>query len=279
MSTQTTTAVSERALLLLEIIAKAELPPTLNELVTKIQLPKATTHRFVTLLEQLGFAQRTMDGKRYEIGYRMTSLATDAMRHSFRMAPRHAILSALVNQIGETCNITMLDGMQLVYLDRVESDWPLQIRLNTGSRVPLHCTASGKLFLSLAPPSLRKALFATQPLYQHTPRSLTNVAALEIELDRIRKTRIGTDNEEFIEGMTAAAVPVLDSKGNICATVAVHGPTGRLPLKRAIALTSALKKAASEIERTFLATTSASLPVERSNNKPLRSNQRGRARP
>ena len=276
MSTQTTTAVSERALLLLEIIAKAELPPTLNELVSKIQLPKATTHRFVMLLEQLGFAQRTMDGKRYEIGYRMTSLATDAMRHSFRMAPRHAILSALVSEIGETCNITMLDGTQLVYLDRVESDWPLQIRLNTGSRVPLHCTASGKLFLSLAPPSLQKALFATRPLYQHTPRSLTNIAALQIELDKIRKTRIGTDNEEFIEGMTAAAVPVLDSKGNICATVAVHGPTARLPLKRALALTPALRRAASEIEQTFLASNAKSFSIPKTIKKMQPSNKRSR---
>ena len=54
----------------------------------------------------------------------------------------------------------MLDGTELIYLDRVESDWPLQICLNIGSRVPLHCTASGKLFLSLTPDSFRKALFA-----------------------------------------------------------------------------------------------------------------------
>ena len=86
-----------------------------------------------------------MDGKRYQIGYRLTALAIDAMRHSFQLAPRRAILSGLVGEIRETCNVTMLDGAQLIYLDRVESDWPLQIRLNVGSRVPLHCTASGKL--------------------------------------------------------------------------------------------------------------------------------------
>jgi IclR family transcriptional regulator, acetate operon repressor len=251
MTSSTTTVVSERALLLLEIIAKAEEPPTLNELMALIELPKATTHRFATLLERLGFVQRTRDGKRYEIGYRLTALSIDAMRHSFQLAPRRAILSGLVGEIGETCNITMLDGAQLVYLDRVESDWPLQIRLNVGSRVPLHCTASGKLFLSLAPASLRNALFQSQPLPKHTPRTIVDRAKLEIELDKIRKTRIGTDNEEFIEGMTAIAVPVTDSKGNICATVAVHGPTVRLPLARAIDLAPALMRAATAIESTF----------------------------
>lgn len=120
MTTLTTNVVSERALLMLEIIASAEEPPTLNELMRLIELPKATTHRFVSRLEKLGFAQRTVDGKRYEVGYRLTALAIDAMRHSFALAPRRAILSGLVNEIGETCNITMLDGTELIYLDRVE---------------------------------------------------------------------------------------------------------------------------------------------------------------
>ncbi|RTL48973.1 MAG: IclR family transcriptional regulator [Bradyrhizobiaceae bacterium] len=246
-----TTSVSERALLLLEIVAKAEEPPTLNDLVAQLGLPKATTHRFIVLLEQLGFAQRTLDGRRYEIGHRLTALALDAMQHSFQLAPRRAILSALVAEIGETCNITMLEGDHLIYLDRVESDWPLQFRLKVGSRVPLHCTASGKLFLALAPDVLSRTLLNARALERHTPGTITSPGALEKELAKIRKTRIGTDNEEFIEGMAAAAVPVMDSKGRICATVAVHGPTGRLPLARAIALAPALKKAASAIEKTF----------------------------
>jgi IclR family acetate operon transcriptional repressor len=253
MTASTTTAVSERALLLLEIIARADEPPNLNELMALIGLPKATTHRFAALLERLGFVRRTMDGKRYEIGYRLTALAIDAMRHSFQLAPLRAILSGLVGAIGETCNVTMLDGAELIYLDRVESDWPLQIRLKVGSRVPLHCTASGKLFLSLAPPALRNALFRSPPLRKHTPHTITDHAKLNIELEKIRKTKIGIDNEEFIEGMTAVAVPVFDSKKVICATVAVHGPTVRLPLARAVKLAPALMKAASAIESTLQA--------------------------
>ncbi len=251
MTTPMTPAVSERALRLLEIIARAEQPPTLNDLTFRIELPKATTHRFIALLERLGFAQRTLDGRHYQIGHRLTALALDVMRNSVNQAPRRAILAALVSEIGETCNITMLDGPQLVYIDRVESDWPLQIRLNVGSRVPLHCTASGKLFLSLVSPSLRGALLQSNPLRSHTARTITDPQVLEAELDRIRQSEIGTDNEEFIDGMTAVAVPVLDLRGRICATVAAHGPTGRLPLSRAIALAPALKKAADQIAETF----------------------------
>lgn len=252
MSTQTTTSVSERALLLLETIAQAKEPPTLNELMTAIRLPKATTHRFVALLERLGFVQRAADGRRYEVGSRLLALSLEGMRRSFDLAPRRVILSGLVKEIGETCNITMLDGERLIYLDRVESDWPLQFRLSVGSRVPLHCTASGKLFLSLAPAPLRKALFRTQPFQRYTARTLTTTEQLETELARIRQTGVGTDNEEFMEGMAATAVPIRDSRGRICATVAVHGPVTRLPLARALALVPALKKAAKALEQTLL---------------------------
>jgi IclR family acetate operon transcriptional repressor len=252
MAMQQTPSVSERALQLLEIIAKAEQPPTLNELVSLVELPKATTHRFVSLLETLGFAQRTPDGRHYQVGHRLTALAIDVMRNSLSQAPRRAILASLVEEIRETCNITVLDGAELIYLDRVESDWPIQIRLSVGSRVPLHCTASGKLFLSLAPPQLRKALIESHPLRRHTSHTIIDHAKLDAELENIRQTNVGTDNEEFIEGMAAAAVPVWDSRGKICATVAVHGPTGRLPVGRAIALAPALKKAAERLSQTFV---------------------------
>jgi IclR family transcriptional regulator, acetate operon repressor len=251
MTTQQTPTVSERALRLLEIIAKAERPPTLNDLTSRIELPKATTHRFVSLLETLGFAQRTLDGRHYQVGHRLTALAIDVMHNSLNQAPRHAILASLVSEIGETCNITMMDRSEMIYLDRVESDWPLQIRLNVGSRVPLHCTASGKLFLSLLPPPLRQTLLQSHPLRRYTAHTITDHAALEAELEKISQTNVGTDDEEFIDGMAAIAVPVLDSRSRICATVAVHGPTGRLPLSRAIALAPTLKKAADEIARTF----------------------------
>ncbi|HWK00499.1 MAG TPA: IclR family transcriptional regulator [Xanthobacteraceae bacterium] len=252
MPAQLTPSTSERALILLELIAHADEPPTLNELIRNGELPKATTHRFLSLLERLGFVHRTLDGKRYAVGQRLTSLSIQAIRHSVQSAPRRAIMTALVNDVGETCNLTILDGLRLAYLDRVESDWPLQYRLNIGSHVPLHCTASGKLFLSLSPVSLRKSLYETGSLKKHTRYTITSPAALEKALAKIQKTEIGTDNEEFIEGMTAAAVPVYDGKGRICATVAVHGPASRLPFKTALALAPRLKKAASAIEQTFI---------------------------
>ena len=94
MTTPLTPTVSERALRLLELIAGSEQPPTLSDLTGRIALPKATTHRFVALLERLGFAQRTLDGRHYQIGHRLDALALDVMRNSVNQAAPSAPPSA-----------------------------------------------------------------------------------------------------------------------------------------------------------------------------------------
>src|ERR1700743_975654 len=99
MAMMQTPSVSERALQLLEIVAKAEQPPTLNELVNLVELPKATTHRFGRPFGHPAFPQRTPDGRHYQVGHRLTALAIDVMRNSLSQAPRRAILASLVDEI------------------------------------------------------------------------------------------------------------------------------------------------------------------------------------
>ena len=118
---------------------------------------------------------------------------------------------------------------------------------HVGSRVPLHCTASGKLFLALAPEKIVLALFKAGELKRHTPRTLVEPETLLEALKTIRTQRYGTDNEEFIEGMTAVAVPVLDRSRKIVATIAMHGPVSRLPLSLAIERIPALRQAATKL--------------------------------
>jgi DNA-binding IclR family transcriptional regulator len=123
--------------------------------------------------------------------------------------------------------------------------------LQPGSRVPLHCTASGKLFFSLLPARTRKRLLATLPLERRTARTLTTPAELEAEFARIRESRVGTDNQEFLDGLVAASVPVLDAAGRPMAAVAVHGPVGRLSFARVLSLVPRLRQAADELAGAF----------------------------
>ena len=148
-----------RAFSLLECIAGAERSPTLEELTRASGLPKPTVHRILQLLVRGGLVEREAHDKRYTVGARSAALALAVQMHAPRRAERHAILARLVNTIGETCNFTMLDGDEVVYLERVETSANVRLHMKAGSRVPLHCTASGKLLLSdLSPVQVRRLL-------------------------------------------------------------------------------------------------------------------------
>ncbi|MDP2810145.1 MAG: IclR family transcriptional regulator [Rhodocyclaceae bacterium] len=229
---------------LLEQVARAEAPLSLDELTQQCGLPKPTVYRILGLLQRGGLVQREPAAKRYCIGARLSQLALEVMLRSPQRARRHAILQQLVEEIGETCNFTMQDGNEVVYLDRVETSSPVRLLMEAGSRVPLHCTASGKLFLSQLPEHKIAALLGPGPYRRYTERTITETAALQKELRRIRAEGIGTDVGEYLEGSVCLAVAVTDAQGRVCATVAVHGPAPRVTLKKAKDFLPALRRAA-----------------------------------
>jgi IclR family transcriptional regulator, acetate operon repressor len=236
-----------RALAMLAHVARADGPVTLAALSEALRLPKASAHRIASHLERNGMLLREPRGRRYSIGQQFVSMAVSTLTHSAARGARRAILQALVDEIGETCNITMMDGANVIYVDRVEAHWPLRLNLQQGSRVPLHCTASGKLFLAHLRASARKRLIGALELERHTPNTITERAKLERELARIRAEKVGTDNEEFLAGLVAVAVPVLGPNKEICAALAVHGPTARLPLGLALTHVPKLRVAAKRL--------------------------------
>lgn len=239
-----------RAFALLELIASAS-SLSLNELTQASGLPKPTVFRILGLLGRSGLVCREPLEKRYVVGPRLSSMALNVQLNSTQRARRRAILAQLVEEIGETCNFTMLDGDKVIYLDRVETASPVRLHMEPGSRVPLHCTASGKLFLAhLGHGELRKML-GPGPLERYTARTITNMDVLERELERIRSEGIGTDVGEYLKESVCLAVPVSDLKGRVCAAVAVHGPAPRMTLERGATFVPALKRAAEAIGATF----------------------------
>lgn len=240
-----------RAIAVLEAVAGADGPLGLAEIMAATALPKPTAHRILGTLESAGLIVREAEGKRYAAGPRLSALALAALTHAAWRTPRHAILQALVGDIGETCNLTLLDGTEVVYLDRVEAAWPLRLHFQTGSRVPAHCSASGKLLLALLPARERKRILAALPLPRHTAATLTDAPALDEALKRIRRDRLATDNEEYLAGTVCVAVPVESRSRRIPAALAVHAPTTRMTLAQALRHVPALRRAAARLADTF----------------------------
>ena len=235
---------AERSLRLLALLANEGRALSLADLATRLSLPKGTVHRLCTQLLATGFLTRDVDERSFSVGPTLRQLAFDTLNHGVVRGLRHEVLAELVGRVGETCNFTTLDGAQVLYLDRVEADWPLRLTLDVGSHVPLHCTASGKLFLALMSQRDRNALIGQLTLVRMTANTLTSADKLRAECDAIAACGYACDREEFIAGLIAIAVPVFGAGGEVRAAIAVHAPTARMTLDDAVAHIDALKAAA-----------------------------------
>lgn len=223
-------ARSLRALLVLDYLARAQHPPTLAQLAQRLDMPKTTLMRLLAAMQRAGFVAATPAEHGFVPGPQATALALATLRASAFTRACRAVLAQLVGKLGETCNLTAPDGDQVIYMERVETAEPLRLFFAVGSHVPMHCTASGKLFLASMSRLERGRVLARLPLTRNTPRTLTDPSRLEDELQRLSTRGIGIDNEEFVRGMSAVAVPVRDAQDRVVAAVACHAPTARLML-------------------------------------------------
>lgn len=241
-----------RPLLLLETLSQQHSGISLSALAERLGLPKASVMRLLHALQGQAYVMRDPGTSVFTLGPRAAALGLRTL-HAASVAHRYRpLLSALVQRLGETCNLTTREGAQVLYIDRVETSEPLRMTLPPGSRVPLHCTASGKLFLSQMPAPDCQALVEGLARERKTAHTHTSVAALMAEIERTRKRGIGVDNEEFINGMVAIAIPVRDAQGQCVAAVACHTPTARLSLTDLLAHAPAIERTAQQIAALLL---------------------------
>jgi len=241
-----------RTFAILDLVAHSLVAVEVASVIETLSLPKATAYRLVDGLVSSGYLAREPARKRLTVGSRLTDLAFGTMRASMRDAGRHALLRRLAHQVNETCNIGVILNGEIVYLDRVEAEhWPLRLHFGTGSRVPLHCSAIGKLHLALLPARRRQRLLASLELRSFTDGTITERALLETELKQIRKEQVSFDREEYLAGVVCVAVPVVGSHGEMLAAIAIQAPEARMNVRMAHEHLPALRGAANELAETF----------------------------
>ncbi len=251
MESNQSNAAAVRAFRVLEVVAQNRDGCALADIVAAVELPKQTVHRLVAQLQLAGLVVREPGARRVQLAGRVERFALGALMNGPARAERHAILSALVDEIGETCNLAALAGTDIVYLDRVETTWPLRMLLAPGSHVPLHATASGKLLLSLLPRAQRERLIDQLPLRGFTESTIIERRALQDELEETRRRRVGVNRAEHLRGMYGIAVPVMLDRRRACAAVAVQAPEGRATVDDLMAHVPKLLGAAARIASTL----------------------------
>jgi len=238
---------SVRVITLLREVAAAEHPLTANEISERTELPKATVYRLCDQLLAAGLIRRQIGGRGFISGPQLIDLAQEVIAGKATYLARHAVLQRVARETGETCNLVVPDRTAMVYWDRVETEWPLRLQLPIGTRVPFHATASGKMYLAMMSAATRARLLHEIDLAAYTERTVTARSDLDHHLNDIAAQRYSLDDEEFITGMTAVAVPVFSASGGCVASLAVHAPKSRMTVEHARAHVPLLIDAASRL--------------------------------
>ncbi len=243
--------VTGKALSILETIVRTPKPTPISEIIRETGLTKPTAHRVVNLLSDIGFVERDASGLGLIEGKNLVQLAHQTLISAAPRAIRHSILERLSENVGETCNYGVLSGGDVVYLDRVESKWPLGLRFDAGSRVPAHCTSIGKLLLGKQSDSSLKSIINSLPLKPYTDKTITDPKLLFEIIRDVRRDEIGTDNQEFMHGVVCVAVPILTKTGRCLGGIAISAPEARMTLNEILGFTPKMRNAADEIAETY----------------------------
>ena len=237
----------ERVLDILDTVAGSTKPLSATEINEALHLPKATAHRLCAKLEARGYLLKRIDGKSYQAGNRLFDVAVGVLANARFGATRQAILTELSEKVGETCNIAYPDGLYMAYSDRVETSAPLRLQFPFGMRVPLHCTASGKLYLSTLPRARRKAVISKLGLERKAKNTITDADLLLAEIDTIERQQFSIDNQEFYDDVVAIAVPIKDKLGRFYSSLAIQAPASRVSTNQSERYLPLLREAANDL--------------------------------
>jgi IclR family acetate operon transcriptional repressor len=211
-----------RAFEVLEALAEHG-PMGLSRLAERTGLPLTTVHRLVGTLTSLGYV-RPGEGKEYSLGPGLIHLGERASRMVARWAMPH--LSLLVDELGETANLAMLDGDRIVYVAQVPSRHSMRMFTEVGRSVHPHCTAVGKALLARLPDTDVLALIARTGLPAKTEHTIITPEALRTALDGVRATGYAVDDGEQEIGVRCVAVAL--DEPSLALALSVSGPAPRM---------------------------------------------------
>ena len=157
----------------------------------------------------------------------------------------------LSNRLNETVSLSIPQGAKLVYFDRLESHWPFQINLQVGDSLPLHCCASGKLYLSSFDVNDAIDVFRNIRPDKRARNTIVSIRKFTMELSRIKRQGYALDNEEWFDDMVGASVPIRNRQGALCACLSTHALITRKPLAKLEEQIVDMQAAAKDLEALF----------------------------
>lgn len=218
----------DRTLDILERLVEHSKPLGITEISNGTDLHKSTVYRLVdTLCYRNYLIQDTKTGK-YKIGMKLFELGSKVMNDLDLRSDARPYLLELEEKTGETIHLGVLEGEEMIYIDKVESHQTIRMGSHVGRRVHTHNTALGKVMLAYLPESEVENIINMAGLPRYTENTITDKNVLMEELDKIRSQGYAIDDEESEKGIRCVAGPIFDHTGEIMAAFSVSGPASRM---------------------------------------------------
>jgi DNA-binding IclR family transcriptional regulator len=240
----------EKALNLLVVLSRSDAAMGLDDLTRQAGLKKTSCFRMLQTMKNSNFVEQDAGTKRYRLGVRAISVGAAALKSLNLRRIALPLMEKLHSQSGETINLGILDGTEVVFAERLESKHILSTHHNIGDRLPVHCTCMGKCLLAFLSDTKRSEILRRIRFDSRTGRTITSPEVFEKELEKVRKTGLAVNNEELEQGLCAVSGPVRNYTGEAVASINIAFPLMRHDQAKAMKVFAPLvKDACAEVSR------------------------------
>ncbi|MES2393779.1 MAG: IclR family transcriptional regulator [Acidobacteriota bacterium] len=239
--------VIDKVLVILELLDRNPGGLKLKEIAEQSGINKSTAHRFLSHLETRSYLFRDNSGT-YMIGPKLTKLGTGVSSHVTLAKMCRGVLENLRAVTGETVNLAVLDGFDVLYVDVLETGHTFRLVSEIGMRRPFYCTSLGKAILAnIKDEHTHEELVASIRFDPVTPRTITNLARLKKQLALILKRGFALDDEEAVAGIRCLGAAIFGADGEVVGAISVSGPVVRVTTARLPLFSQEICRAAREI--------------------------------
>jgi DNA-binding IclR family transcriptional regulator len=231
---------------ILEQLARADRPQGVTELASALRLSKNSVHRPLTTLVRLGYVKQEPD-HRYAASLKLWEVGSCVLARLDLKRVAAEPMAELAESTGETVHLSILDGTDVVHIDKIECEHPIRAYSRVGGRVPVHCIAMGKAMLAFQPEALIETVASR--LKPATPETIVDRSRLLRELSQIRRSGISVSRGGWQPGVDGIAAPIRDATGSVVAGVGISGPAIRLRLRERARYGPLVAEATAKISR------------------------------
>jgi len=239
----------ERAILILQLLGQEPEGLTISQITKKTSITKSTVFTILTTLNFYGLVERVEETGRYQLGIALFTLGSSVIERLDVRARAYPILKHLAQETRLATHLGMIDENEVVFIEKIEGQGPIQIASAVGRRMGVHCTALGKAILAQLPAEKQQTIFANNKLPQRTPNTLTSVQLLQDDLARTKERGYSFDDEENELGIRCLGAPIFNHQGEVMYAISIAGPRDRISLDTVEQVATKLKQTAQEISQ------------------------------